>query len=79
MLGQSFKNLGINRKDVVIATKCYGRMGPGHKARSAISAVRTGPHGDCREHWTYQNSKISRASTLCKPIIQSPVANSSVS
>ncbi|PZM85958.1 MAG: aldo/keto reductase [Candidatus Melainabacteria bacterium] len=30
MLGQSFRNLGIQRKDVVIATKCYGRMGPGH-------------------------------------------------
>lgn len=30
MLGQSFRNLGIERKDVVIATKCYGRMGPGH-------------------------------------------------
>ncbi len=30
MLGQSFQNLGIARKDVVIATKCYGRVGPGH-------------------------------------------------
>lgn len=30
MLGQSFRNLGIQRKDVVIATKCFGRMGPGH-------------------------------------------------
>jgi aryl-alcohol dehydrogenase-like predicted oxidoreductase len=30
MLGQSFQTLGIARKDVVIATKCYGRMGPGH-------------------------------------------------
>jgi aryl-alcohol dehydrogenase-like predicted oxidoreductase len=30
MLGQSFRNLGIQRKDVVIATKCYGRMGPGY-------------------------------------------------
>jgi len=30
MLGQSFKNVGIARKDVVIATKCYGRVGPGH-------------------------------------------------
>lgn len=30
MLGQSFRNLGIERKDVVIATKCYGRMGPGY-------------------------------------------------
>lgn len=28
-LGQSLKNLGIARKDVVIATKVYGRVGPG--------------------------------------------------
>jgi aryl-alcohol dehydrogenase-like predicted oxidoreductase len=30
MLGQSFKTLGIARKDVVIATKCFGRVGPGY-------------------------------------------------
>ena len=30
MLGQSFKNLSIARKDVVIATNCFGRVGPGH-------------------------------------------------
>jgi Predicted oxidoreductases (related to aryl-alcohol dehydrogenases) len=30
MLGQSIRNLGIQRKDVVIATKCFGRVGPGH-------------------------------------------------
>jgi aryl-alcohol dehydrogenase-like predicted oxidoreductase len=30
MLGNSFHNLGIARKDVVIATKCFGRVGPGH-------------------------------------------------
>ena len=29
-LGQSLKNLGVVRKDVVIATKVYGRMGPGY-------------------------------------------------
>jgi aryl-alcohol dehydrogenase-like predicted oxidoreductase len=29
-LGQSLKNLNIARKDVVIATKVYGRVGPGH-------------------------------------------------
>jgi aryl-alcohol dehydrogenase-like predicted oxidoreductase len=29
MLGQSFKNLGIARKDVVLATKVFGRVGPG--------------------------------------------------
>jgi aryl-alcohol dehydrogenase-like predicted oxidoreductase len=30
MLGQAFRNLGIQRKDVVIATKCFGRVGKGH-------------------------------------------------
>ncbi len=30
MLGQAFRNLGVQRKDVVIATKCYGRVGPGY-------------------------------------------------
>lgn len=30
ILGQSFRNLDIQRKDVVIATKCYGRVGPGY-------------------------------------------------
>jgi aryl-alcohol dehydrogenase-like predicted oxidoreductase len=30
MLGQAFRNVGVARKDVVIATKCYGRVGPGH-------------------------------------------------
>ncbi len=30
MLGKAFNELGIARKDVVIATKCFGRMGPGH-------------------------------------------------
>ena len=29
-LGQLLKNLGIARKDVVIATKVFGRTGPGH-------------------------------------------------
>ncbi len=29
-LGQSLKNLGIARKDVVIATKVFGRTGPSH-------------------------------------------------
>jgi aryl-alcohol dehydrogenase-like predicted oxidoreductase len=28
-LGQSFRNLGVARKDVVIATKVFGRVGPG--------------------------------------------------
>jgi len=30
MLGRAFKNLGIARKDIIVATKCYGRVGPGH-------------------------------------------------
>src|ERR1700692_1466468 len=29
ILGQSMKNLGIARKDVIIATKVYSRVGPG--------------------------------------------------
>lgn len=37
ILGQSFKNLGVVRKDVVIATKVYGRMGPG---RNDVGASR---------------------------------------
>jgi aryl-alcohol dehydrogenase-like predicted oxidoreductase len=37
MLGQSFLNLGIARKDVVIATKCFGRVGPG---RNDVGASR---------------------------------------
>lgn len=35
LLGQSLKNLGIARKDVVIATKVFGEMGPGPNDRSA--------------------------------------------
>ncbi len=35
LLGQAFKNLGIKRKDVVIATKVYGEMGPGPNDRGA--------------------------------------------
>src|SRR5260370_31409660 len=29
MLGQAIRNLGIARKDIVIATKVFGRPGPG--------------------------------------------------
>src|SRR5258705_829210 len=36
-LGQSFKNLNMARKDVVVATKVYGRVGPG---RNDIGASR---------------------------------------
>ncbi|MBR8421215.1 aldo/keto reductase [Burkholderia dolosa] len=36
-LGQSFRNLGIARKDVVLATKVYMRMGPG---RNDVGASR---------------------------------------
>jgi len=35
VLGQSLKNLGVARKDVVIATKCFGEMGPGPNDRGA--------------------------------------------
>jgi aryl-alcohol dehydrogenase-like predicted oxidoreductase len=37
LLGQSFKNLNIPRKDVVIATKAFSRMGPG---RNDVGASR---------------------------------------
>jgi aryl-alcohol dehydrogenase-like predicted oxidoreductase len=37
ILGQAFKNLNIARKDVVIATKVYSRMGPG---RNDVGASR---------------------------------------
>ena len=37
MLGQSLKNLNIARKDVVVATKVYGRVGPG---RNDVGASR---------------------------------------
>ena len=37
MLGQSLRNLNIARKDVVIATKVYGRVGPG---RNDVGASR---------------------------------------
>jgi aryl-alcohol dehydrogenase-like predicted oxidoreductase len=37
ILGQSLKNLSIARKDVVIATKVYGRVGPG---RNDVGASR---------------------------------------
>ena len=36
-IGQSFRNLNISRKDVVLATKVYGRMGPG---RNDVGASR---------------------------------------
>jgi aryl-alcohol dehydrogenase-like predicted oxidoreductase len=35
LLGQAFKNLGTTRKDVVIATKVFGEMGPGPNDRGA--------------------------------------------
>jgi aryl-alcohol dehydrogenase-like predicted oxidoreductase len=37
ILGQSFKNLGIARRNVVLATKVYGRVGPG---RNDVGASR---------------------------------------
>jgi aryl-alcohol dehydrogenase-like predicted oxidoreductase len=35
LTGQALKNLGVKRKDVVIATKVYGEMGPGPNDRGA--------------------------------------------
>jgi aryl-alcohol dehydrogenase-like predicted oxidoreductase len=35
LLGQALKNLGTARKDVVVATKVYGEMGPGANDRGA--------------------------------------------
>jgi aryl-alcohol dehydrogenase-like predicted oxidoreductase len=35
LLGQAFKNLGVARKDVVIASKVFGDMGPGPNDRGA--------------------------------------------
>ncbi|MDA3889195.1 MAG: aldo/keto reductase, partial [Allgaiera sp.] len=35
MLGQSLKNLGISRSEVVIATKAFGRVHPGPNGRGA--------------------------------------------
>ncbi|MDB5497910.1 MAG: aldo/keto reductase [Phenylobacterium sp.] len=35
LLGQSLKNIGVKRKDVVIATKVFGEMGPGPNDRGA--------------------------------------------
>jgi aryl-alcohol dehydrogenase-like predicted oxidoreductase len=35
LLGQALQNLGVDRKDVVIATKCYGEMGPKPNDRGA--------------------------------------------
>ncbi len=35
VVGQSLKNLGVARKDVVVATKVYGEMGPGPNDRGA--------------------------------------------
>jgi aryl-alcohol dehydrogenase-like predicted oxidoreductase len=37
ILGQSLKNLGLPRKDIVLATKAYGRTGPG---RNDVGASR---------------------------------------
>jgi aryl-alcohol dehydrogenase-like predicted oxidoreductase len=35
LVGQSLKNLGVGRKDVVIATKAFGEVGPGPNDRGA--------------------------------------------
>jgi aryl-alcohol dehydrogenase-like predicted oxidoreductase len=43
ILGQSLKNLHIVRHDVVIATKVYGRVGPGRNDIGASSWTKSGP------------------------------------
>ncbi|MDE1906716.1 MAG: aldo/keto reductase, partial [Rhodospirillales bacterium] len=35
LVGQALKNLGVKRKDVVIASKVFGEMGPGPNDRGA--------------------------------------------
>lgn len=35
LVGQALKNLGVKRKDVVVATKVFGEMGPGPNDRGA--------------------------------------------
>nr|QQZ50524.1 aldo/keto reductase [Phenylobacterium glaciei] len=69
LLGQSLKNLGVARKDVVLATKVFGEMGPGpnDKARrAATSWIR------CRAAWiacrpTISTSTRSTATTRSPP------------
>ena len=39
ILGQSLKNLNIARKDVVIATKVYSRVGPGRNDIGLLAAT----------------------------------------
>ena len=38
ILGQSIRNLGLNREELVIATKVHGQMGEGPNARGASRA-----------------------------------------
>src|SRR4030088_1769967 len=35
ILGQSFRNLNVPRKDIVVATKVYSRVGPGRNDMGA--------------------------------------------
>ncbi len=47
-LGAAFKNLGVARKDVVIATKVYGSMGAGPNDRSASRGhIMDSVHASC--------------------------------
>ena len=55
ILGQSLKNLNIARKDVVIATKVYSRVGPGRNDIGLLVAA----------SWTVSR----RVSTVCGPTI----------
>ena len=44
IVGQSLKDLGIKRSDVVVATKVYGDMGPGHNNRAPSGSGAPGPY-----------------------------------
>ena len=41
MTGQALKDLGVKRSDVVLATKVYGRMGPGPMRPNTLVASTT--------------------------------------
>jgi hypothetical protein len=55
ILGQALKNLNIARKDIVIATKVYSRVGPGRNDIGALAAT----------SWTASRP----VSAVCRPTI----------
>ena len=48
ILGQSIRNLGVAREDLVIATKVLGPMGEGPNARGASRGHEAGPAADAQ-------------------------------